>query len=259
MLLAAPGRVPGKESNNRDLAGEAYIGHFDHLLNLGLILGMENVLYDATAWYRWLLQLLARMGLHTRYRAFDCLWRQDYFADVCCGRRDFWEALRAMLLSAGLSPGQIDEVVAAGHSRHRELDRTARALPGVVATVMRLDALGLPMAVVSNCPCSGERLEAVLDGLGLGGRFQAVVSSADLGRVKPDPTAYQAALFAMGLEADQVAFVGHDAAELAGAADLGMRTVAFNHEHDALADVYLDRFDQLSGVVEHRSLHLLAG
>lgn len=32
---------------------------------LGLLFDMGDVLYDATVWRRWLLQLLHKMGLHT--------------------------------------------------------------------------------------------------------------------------------------------------------------------------------------------------
>ena len=53
----------------------------------------------------------------------------------------------------------------------------------------------------------------------------------------------------MGLSAAQVAFVDHDAGELAGATAVGMPTIAFNFDPEAEADVYLDRFEDLINVV----------
>ena len=45
-----------------------------------------------------------------------------------------------------------------------------------------------------------------------------------------------------------MAFVGHDAAELLGAASLGMATIAFNADADARADRHIERFEELLDV-----------
>ncbi len=211
----------------------------------GLIFDMGDVLYDATVWRRWLVQLLQRMGLHTRYRGFFKVWDREFLDDVYCGRREYGEAFQAFLLSAGLSRGQIDEVEAASHARKREIEAGTRALPGVRETIARLSQQGVVLAVLSDSESTSEVLHARLVKLGLGGRFMAVVSSYDLERTKPDPACYRAALMAMGMRAEQVAFVGHDADELAGAKAAGLRTLAFNFEPGAKADRYLTRFEDL--------------
>ncbi|HUY36047.1 MAG TPA: HAD family hydrolase [Pirellulales bacterium] len=211
----------------------------------GLIFDMGDVLYDATVWRRWLIQLLHRMGLHTRYRGFFKLWEQEYLDDVHRGRREYGEAFQAFLLAAGLSRGHIDEVVAASHARKRQIEAGTRALPGVRQTIARLSRQGVVLAVLSDSESTSELLHARLVQLGLGGRFTAVVSSFDLERTKPDPACYQAALTAIGMPAEQVAFVGHDAEELAGAKAVGLRTLAFNFEPGAKADRYLTRFEEL--------------
>ena len=61
----------------------------------------------------------------------------------------------------------------------------------------------------------------------------------------PEPACYRAALHALQLPAAEVAFVGHDARELRGAAVQGLATIAFNGDRDARADVYLQRFEDL--------------
>jgi FMN phosphatase YigB (HAD superfamily) len=68
----------------------------------------------------------------------------------------------------------------------------------------------------------------------------------------PNPAAYRAALHALELPAERMAFVGHKGDELSGAAALGMSTIAFNSDIDALADVYLDRFEDLAKVASRR-------
>lgn len=221
----------------------------------GLLFDMGDVLYDATGWRRWLLQLLARMGLHTHYRTLYHIWDDDFLADVYRGRREYQEAFQAFLLSIGLSRGQIDEVQAASQARKRDLEANARPLPGVRRTVARLAAGGLTLGVLCDSEQDGDGLRAQLGRLGLGGHFSTVLSSIDLAYTKPSPVCYRAALAEMELEADEVAFVGHDGEELVGARAVGLQTVAFNYEPRAVADHYLTRFEELLDVVDTRLHH----
>jgi HAD superfamily hydrolase (TIGR01509 family) len=220
----------------------------------GLLFDMGDVLYDATVWRRWLLQLLQRMGLHTHYRSFFKIWDCDFLNDVHCGRREYGEAFQAFLLAAGLTRGQIDEVAAASQARKRELEGNVRPFPGVRGVLGRLHSAGIVLGVLSDSECTAESLRTRLAGLGIGQYFAAIVSSVDLERTKPDPICYRAALAAMGLTVDQAAFVGHDAEELAGARAVGLKTLAFNFDADAVADRYLARFDELLHYADRRAV-----
>jgi HAD superfamily hydrolase (TIGR01509 family) len=216
----------------------------------GLLFGMADVLHDATLWRRWLLQLIARFGLQPQYQAFFEAWDRDYFMAVRRGQREFGEAFQAFLASAGLSPGQIDEVDAASQARRRILETNARPLPGVRSTLGQLRQTGMTLAVLADSEFSADRLSQQLGRMGLGDFFTAVISSFDLERTKPDPVCYQQALAAMSLSAAEVWFVGQGVEELQGARTLSMSTVAFNFGADAEADHYLDRFDELLHLVQ---------
>ena len=85
--------------------------------------------------------------------------------------------------------------------------------------------------------------------LGLANRFRAVLSSFDLEAAQPAPQCYQAALAALDLAADRVAYVGHDALHLAGATAAGLRTIAFNYQTAAKADFFLSSFEDLLPLV----------
>lgn len=225
------------------------IGSLDRPVT-GLLFDTCDVLYDATVWRRWLLQLLTRLGLHTNYRSFYRVWDQDFMADVHRGRREFQEAFRTFLLTAGLSPAQIDEVEAACQARRRQWETTARPLPGVKTTLCRLHAAGVVLGAVCNSEYPALVLSQRLGRFGLGGLFTTLISSIDLEQIKPEAVCYRTALDAMKLPAGRVAFVGHDAAQLDGAAAVGMPTVAVNFDPDARADVYLARFQDLTDVID---------
>ncbi len=215
----------------------------------GLLFDFGGVLYDDTVWRRWLLRLLAHVGLHTYYNSFYCVWDRDFATDVYCGRRTFCDAFAAFLRAAGMPSGLIDEVLAACRGLRRDLDESIRPLPGVRCTLARLARMNFVLGILSDSELPADQLRTRLDGFAPFQAFDAVVSSFDLGQTKPAPECYRAALAQMGLTAPEVAFVGHEVAELAGARAVGMATVAVNVGPDAEADIYLDRVDQLADIV----------
>jgi len=211
----------------------------------GLLLETGNVLYDDTDWRRWLLRLLMRLGLRTEYGPFFRVFDRDYLDAVYRGEMPFSDALDAFLISVGLSPGQAEEVHRALDSQRRHSDARHRPLIGVRETIAQLHSSGVKLGVLSNCEHSGEAIRQQLAELLGESPWTAVTSSRDLGCAMPEGACYRAALEAIRLSAAEVAFVGHDARELHGAAVQGLTTIAFNSDRDARADVYLQRFESL--------------
>lgn len=92
-----------------------------------------------------------------------------------------------------------------------------------------LRARGLRMVVVSNWDYS---LRDVLEQVGL--RPDAVVSSAEVGALKPDRRIFDAALHAAGCTAAEALHVGDSpAADVAGATAAGIRAVLLDRENPA--------------------------
>src|SRR5688572_30716269 len=211
----------------------------------GLVFDMGDVLFDATAWRRRLLQLLRHMGLQAGYRSLFNLWDSDYLDAVHRGDREYAEAFVAFLRDAGLSPAQIDEAVTASHQFKRQIEAEVRPFPGVHETLERLRGRGLRLAVLSDSESPAAAIAERLHALGIGESFAAVVSSVDLRQTKPNPLGYHTATERLGLRPDRDAFVGHDAAELRGARRCGMRTIAFNYDREASADCRIGRFCDL--------------
>jgi len=98
-----------------------------------------------------------------------------------------------------------------------------RLYPEAATALARIADAGVPMAVVSNWDVS---LGATLTDLGVGRRFAAVVTSAEIGAAKPDPAPFLAALAAMGVAAPRALHCGDDPRlDCAGARAVGMRAV----------------------------------
>jgi HAD superfamily hydrolase (TIGR01509 family) len=229
-------------------------GTVDFTAIQGLVFDLDDVLYDATVWRRWVWQLATRLGGACEYRVFFRAWDNYYLTSVQRGHREFWEAFQAFLLSAGLSRGQVDEILAASYARRRELEADARSLPGVRPTLARLHAAGFALAVLTDSEHPSTVISQRIQQLGLGAYFTTIVSSLDLEQTKPEPVCYQAALSALGLPVQQVAYVGHEAHEIAGAQRAGLLTLAFNYEPETVADVYLNRFEDLLELIKIRAV-----
>ena len=211
----------------------------------GLIFDVGDVLYDGSLWRRWLLQLLARMNVRKTYAEFYREWEQQFYPRACLGQQDYWQTLRHYLSHLHLTDGQIDEVCRAAFARERNGDNTPRAFNGVAPTLGKLKASGYSLAALSNTELTERELRQKLAAMGLETYFSVICSSRETGLVKPQPEAYAAVIDRLPLASHEVAFVGHDADELHGAAQSGLATIAVFHEPQVTADWRLDDFADL--------------
>ncbi|HSR24606.1 MAG TPA: HAD family hydrolase [Candidatus Eisenbacteria bacterium] len=105
-------------------------------------------------------------------------------------------------------------------------DRAVRMAPGALETLDRLRARGLRTAVASNAPFPPHLLHRQLRVNGLAERLDAVVFSSEVGRRKPAPELYLAALDRVGVPAAQALYVGDRVSEdYDGPRRVGMRAV----------------------------------
>jgi len=102
--------------------------------------------------------------------------------------------------------------------------RYLRTYPWVHNVLARLKKLGYRLGLVSNA----QRVfsQAEIDMLGIGGFFDAVVFSSDVGVQKPDRPIFERVLKQMSLKPQEAVFVGNDLkSDIHGAREMGMPTV----------------------------------
>ena len=92
-------------------------------------------------------------------------------------------------------------------------------LPDSVASLGRLRAAGIRVAVVSNWDAS---LEGALLAVGLRTSVDAVVSSASVGAAKPDPAPLRRGLELLGATTDEALMIGDHPVDLEAAAALAI-------------------------------------
>jgi 2-haloacid dehalogenase len=111
----------------------------------------------------------------------------------------------------------------------RFLESIGDPLPGMPALVDELEARGVPLYAITNFshefwPPFRAREAAMFD------RFLDVVVSGAEKLVKPDAAIYRLALDRFGLEAESTVFIDDNAANIDGAADVGLIALHFTGE-----------------------------
>jgi HAD superfamily hydrolase (TIGR01509 family) len=87
-------------------------------------------------------------------------------------------------------------------------DRAVRVDPDALQVLSWLGGKDIKRAVCSNAPFPPEMMQRQLDSNGVGELMDAVLFSSQLGKRKPAPEIYLAALDALGVSADRALFVG---------------------------------------------------
>ncbi len=192
----------------------------------GVVFDFTGVLVDESSWRRWVWQYLCRAGLVELYDCFSQRLTRECLHSVWIGRRAFDEAFSSFLREHGLRWGQIDEILASSPVRRRHLDSAARALPGVIVTLARLQRAQYHLALLCDSETPADQLRDHLRRLRLNDSLSHVLTSIELEQVKPSSACFAAALDALRLPAEQVAFIGAQEADLASAAQAGLVSLA---------------------------------
>ena len=187
-----------------------------------------DLLFDASRWRRWLLAELVGRGLPSSYDALWDPWDERFLPHAHLGKRTWAELFAAYIGELGITGEAYRSLYEKSEAQKEAIYAAREPFPGVPETLDRLRAAGVKLAVLSDSESPAPAVRKLLDGLGIGGRFDAVVASVDIGARKPEPAAYAAAVEALGVAKGETVFVAHDADEIRGARDFGLAVIAFN-------------------------------
>ena len=105
-------------------------------------------------------------------------------------------------------------------------DRIVKVDPDAAPVLTMLRSRGVRRGICSNAPFPPEMMRRQVETNGIGGLMDGVVFSSMVGRRKPAPEMYRAALEAIGVPPDRALFIGNRVREdYDGPRSLGMRAV----------------------------------
>jgi len=115
----------------------------------------------------------------------------------------------------------------------------ARPVPGAVETIERLAGRDLHQGVVSDVDDDEGR--RILDSLGVLEQFDAVTTSEEVGRTKPDPAMFETALEKAGVEPSRAAMIGDRYEnDMRGGRQADLVTVAYGADDGPAVDHHVD-------------------
>jgi beta-phosphoglucomutase len=142
-------------------------------------------------------------------------------------------------LGTGATPGDIARVSLEKERLYRKLlqEGGVGPLPGAAEWVRRLDSKRWKQAIASSAP--RENVDVVLEVLGLGSFFQAVVSAEDVAAGKPDPQVFLIAAARLEVPPSCCIVVEDAAAGIEAARRAGMRSIGVRRNGGLPADVFV--------------------
>jgi putative hydrolase of the HAD superfamily len=114
-----------------------------------------------------------------------------------------------------------------------------RPAEGIYAVMDLLESQGINTGILSNCPFTAATMNEELIKHNLSERFDFFISSADYGFRKPHPRIFQAALHKIGLQPQDVWFVGDKLEyDVKGAIGAGLFPVWYNSQNEINSQQY---------------------
>ncbi len=163
---------------------------------------------------------------------------------VTFGQRN--DSILPRWLGAGATADHIRRVGDAKEELYRKLVRQSglAPLPGAAEWVRRLHQENWRQAVASSAPRAN--LDVVLEVLGLGDFFQAIVSAEDVTAGKPDPQVFLTGASRLGMPPGQCIVVEDAPAGVEAARRAGMRCIGVSRKGTLAADVAVPSLDDLA-------------
>jgi HAD superfamily hydrolase (TIGR01509 family) len=168
---------------------------------------------------------------------------------------DVWTALRPRL-PADVTPAAWMNAVEDHYAAHAH---GLQPLPGVLDTVGRIAALGLPQICVSNS--SRRVVDANLAALGIGASILFSISLNDVERGKPDPEPYRRGVQRLGLAPAAVLAVEDSATGARSARAAGLAVAGYGPAGLAVdgAGFFVDRIERVLDLIGRPAVAALPG
>ena len=192
---------------------------FDH--RHASIAALAEVAGEEPAFGAWTAQ-----ELHRRHAAI----LEELHAEVLDGRRTIDDArierFTQLLAAAGVE-GAGSRAPAVASSYRAAYERAWQPVPGAIELVSAISRLRIACVIVTNNAVAEQRRK--LEGIGLARHVTALVTSEDVGVVKPAGRIFEVALEAAGVGRDEAVMFGDGwQTDIVGARDAGIAPVWFN-------------------------------
>lgn len=177
---------------------------------------------------------------------YNKLWNTEYIGRAATtGKIDLKEAHRRELKELGMAEEFFDEM---SDVDKKVLSNIKLKDPEAKETIEHLKKSGYKVAILTDSPHKKGTQHEILETIGMGGLFDGIFISCEIGHMKPDKEAYMAVLDAFKLNPSEAVFVAHDEDELVGAKKVGIKTISYRNIK--FGDFVIQSLKEISGILE---------
>lgn len=214
-----------------------------------IIFDMGDILFDATQWRKGLHKFLSGLGYDGDFN--DMVTRWDKFLKRAhLGKAEYYTVFKDFIASLGYA-NEYEQIKRFSMKKAMSVEANRKLFPDVKKTLQKLKRQGIKLAILTDSESSEEKNRGRLKKLQINKYFGVVISSADIGYVKPQRRAFQITLERLDVKNTEAAFVGHDSDELKGARRAGLKTIAFNYDPNAPADHLISNFEEILNIPQN--------
>jgi len=217
-----------------------------------LIYDMGDLLYDASGWRKWLYKFLnEELGIKITYTKLYDVWENLFLCKIHKNLISYKYGFNEFLDYLGLLKVQKEELLKINWDVKKEIEDKAKPFKHVKETLKKLKISGFINCILTDTELNSTQVWTKLNKfLQIGEYIDLVVSSSDINSRKPEKMAYQYCLDKMGLNKENVLFIGHDKDELDGANNFGIKTIAYNNNTDVKATYKIKDFIEILNIVD---------
>jgi putative hydrolase of the HAD superfamily len=174
------------------------------------------------------------------------LWNTENIGKAATiGKIDLQEAHRRQMKELGMAEEFFDEI---NEVDKKVLKSIKLKDPEAKEAIEQLKKSGYKVAILTDSPHKKGTQHEILQTIGMGGLFDGIFISCEIGHMKPDKEAYMAVLDAFNLNPSEAVFVAHDEDELVGAKKVGIKTISYRNLK--FGDFVIQNLKEIPGILE---------
>ena len=218
-----------------------------------VLFDMGDILYDATAWRKWLHQYLEEKGLlKISYWVLFDIWEEKFLSKIHTAQWEYKEGFGYFLDYLEIPKNEQEALLAINWDIKLKLEKEAKAFPEVNSTLLELKKRGKTIIVLTDTELHQAQVREIIeqrlriDPMAI----DFIASSHEMGWRKPEKEAFEHCVTLSGIPLERAVFVAHDWDELEGAASIHLRTIAYNFREPIEANWKIKQFSELLDIIQ---------
>lgn len=203
----------------------------------GIIFDMGGIIFDDTKWSKWLKEKIK----HHNWEDISKKWSEKKIP-VYKGEKDYFDAYKEFLNEINIEDKE--EFFKESLLIKKYIEESEGIFEEVEHTLKKLKDKGMKLSILTDTEHTSEKVRDRLEKWGINKFIDEVITSKDIGHVKPEREAYQKVAERLGINNEELVFVGHDEDELEGANNAGIECIVYNSKSKGNG-LFIENFSDL--------------